>query len=131
MSKTFELMAHPESLVVHNTFQGDDPKVLFVCSAGILRSATAARIFADKWNTRSAGSSPIALIPVTKRLLNWADFVFFMKEENFIATSKQFDLDKFDCFQFILDIPDNFNHMQPELIQLLKEKVSLDSWRIK
>ena len=124
-------MAHPESLVVHNTFQGDDPKVLFVCSAGILRSATAARIFADKWNTRSAGSSPIALIPVTKRLLNWADFVFFMKEENFIATSKQFDLDEFDCFQFILDIPDNFNHMQPELIQLLKEKVSLDSWRIK
>ena len=35
---------------------------------------------------------------------------------------KQFDLDEFDCFQFILDIPDNFNHMQPVLIELLKEK---------
>ena len=41
-----------------NPYQGSDTKVLFVCSAGILRSATAARIYAKKYNTRAAGSAP-------------------------------------------------------------------------
>jgi rhodanese-related sulfurtransferase len=34
--------------VVKNPFQGTDKKVVFVCSMGILRSATAARIYGHK-----------------------------------------------------------------------------------
>ena len=42
--------------VVNNPYQGKDKKVLFVCSMGILRSATAARIYANRFNTRCAGT---------------------------------------------------------------------------
>ena len=48
----------------NNQFQGGDTRVLFVCSAGLLRSATAARIYAKKYNTRAAESAPYALIPL-------------------------------------------------------------------
>lgn len=106
-------------------FEGDDPKVLFVCSAGRLRIATAARIFADKFNTRCAGSSGrFALVPVTEHLLNWADVVVFMMPENMLEVTRRFDLDNFSCLTFVLGIPDEFAHMHPELIKMLKEKVN-------
>ena len=69
--------------VIDNPYQGEDKKVVFVCSAGILRSATAARIYAHKYNTRSAGSEDYALIPVTERLLAWANEVVFVNEYNY------------------------------------------------
>lgn len=56
----------------NNHYQGEDRRVLFVCSAGILRSATAARIYAHKYNTRCAGTRHYALIPLTAELLLWA-----------------------------------------------------------
>ena len=37
-----------------NPYQGNDKKVVFICSMGILRSATAARIYGRKYNTRTA-----------------------------------------------------------------------------
>lgn len=59
-----EKILRNESGVVHNPYQGKDKKVLFVCSAGILRSATAARIYGRKYNTRCAGTGlDYALIP--------------------------------------------------------------------
>lgn len=106
-------------------FEGSDPKVLFVCSAGRLRSATAARIFANVFNTRCAGSSSeFALVPVTEHLLNWADVVIFMMPENMMEVSRRFDLDDFKCLTFVWNIPDKFNHMHPELIERLKENVN-------
>ena len=67
--------------VIHNPFQGKDKKVVFVCSMGILRSATAARLYAHKYNTRSTGSWNDALIPLTATLLEWADEVVFVNRE--------------------------------------------------
>jgi predicted protein tyrosine phosphatase len=99
-----------------NVYQGRDKKVLFVCSAGILRSATAARIYANKYNTRAAGSHEYALIPVSGDLLLWADEVVFVNEENYRTVCLRFDLDTFDCKIRVLNIPDYYNHMQPELV---------------
>ena len=45
----------------NNPYQGTDKKLLFVCSAGLLRSATAANLFAKKgYNTRGCGSAEYA-----------------------------------------------------------------------
>ena len=105
-----------------NPYQGDDRKVLFVCSAGILRSATAARIYAKKHNTRCAGSHNYALIPVTSDLLLWANEVVFVNPENFEITNKHFKLDEFPCQVMVLEIPDQYEHMHPKLIEAFKEQ---------
>jgi len=103
-----------------NPYQGSDKKVLFVCSAGILRSATAARIYAKKYNTRAAGSASYALIPVSHELLLWADEVVFVNRENFLATKINYDLDEIKnrgTVITVLDIPDDYEHMDPDLIK--------------
>ena len=103
-----------------NPYQGKDKKVLFVCSAGILRSATAARIYAKKYNTRAAGSASYALIPVSHELLLWADEVVFVNRENFLATKINYDLDEIKnrgTIITVLDIPDDYEHMHPDLIK--------------
>jgi len=106
----------------NNWYQGTDKRVLFVCSAGILRSATAARIYAAKYNTRCAGSRYYALIPVSDELLLWADEVVFVNKENYQDVADKFDLDTFSCSVRILDIDDDFEHMNPILIQQLKDQ---------
>lgn len=106
-----------------NPYQGADKKVLFVCSAGILRSATAARIYAKKYNTRCAGSESFALIPVTADLLLWANEVVFVNEENHMSVSSKFDLDSFTKLKVkVLNIPDQYEHMHPELIKAFKKQ---------
>lgn len=99
-----------------NAYQGKDKRVLFVCSAGLLRSATAARIYARKYNTRAAGSEVYALIRVTEELLLWADEVVFVNEYNHYSVAKKFDLNTFDCKVKVLNIPDDYEHMDPRLI---------------
>jgi len=104
----------------NNPYQGKDKKVLFVCSAGILRSATAARIYAKKYNTRAAGSASYALIPVSHELLLWADEVVFVNRENFLDTKIKYDLDEIKNRGTVittLNIPDDHEHMDPELIK--------------
>lgn len=100
-----------------NVYQGRDKKVLFVCSAGILRSATGARLYAHKYNTRAAGSEDYALIPVSADLLLWADQIVFVNEYNYRGVCQRFDLDSFGLDVVTLDIPDDYNHMQPELVE--------------
>ncbi len=98
-----------------NPYQGFDKKVVFVCSAGILRSATAARIYAKKYNTRCAGSEDYALIPLSPDLIIWADQLVFVNEENYKTVCKKYDISEKDVK--VLAIPDNYPHMHPELIK--------------
>jgi predicted protein tyrosine phosphatase len=70
--------------VIFNAFQGKHKKVLTVCSAGCLRSPTAAHILSGhpwNFNTRCAGtSSEYAIVPVTEALIVWADVILVMDE---------------------------------------------------
>ena len=67
----------------HNKFQGNYKKVLCVCSAGLLRSPTAALVLSQEpfnYNTRAAGiTEEYALIPVDEVLLEWADEIVCME----------------------------------------------------
>lgn len=99
---------------VANPYQGDDKKVLFVCTMGILRSATGARIYANRYNTRSAGTDlEEALIPITQTLLDWADEVVFVNPKNYADLIGKFRLP--DDF-VVLNIPDDYMHMDPAII---------------
>ena len=109
--------------VVSNPYQGTDKKVLFVCSMGILRSATAARLYGQKYNTRAAGSWADALIPLSPTLLAWADEVVFVNPENYHNAIEYFGKDAIEeCDIRVLDIPDQYEHMHPKLIEAFKEQ---------
>lgn len=113
--------------VLNNPYQGKDKKVVFVCSMGILRSATGARLYAHKYNTRSAGTWDDALIPLSDSLMLWADEVVFVNKHNYDSVCQRLEDDpelgdrvykKFIC----LDIPDNHPHMDPELIKAFNDQ---------
>jgi len=112
--------------VLDNPYQGEHKKVLFVCSAGILRSATAARIYAGKYNTRSCGTYDIALIQISSNLVLWADEIVFVNQENYNMFKGMIDDDElFDRLSAkikVLNIPDKYPHMHPELIKAFEEQ---------
>lgn len=100
-------------------------RVLFVCRQNRKRSATAERLFCKRpdLDVRSAGTSPDALVRVNANMLEWADVIFVMDEDQRRWLESTFNghpsLTRVVC----LDIPDIFTFLQPELIQLLEERV--------
>ena len=108
-----------------NQFQGDYKRVLTVCSAGILRSATAAHVLCQRpfnFNTRNVGTAPYALIPLTDDLILWADEVVCMENEhkNYVM-GKMMDMDLYKPI-FVLDIEDIYEYRNPKLVKLIKER---------
>lgn len=101
-----------------NPYQGGYKKVLCVCSAGLLRSPTAAVVLANKFNcnTRAAGlSEEYALIPVDDVLLKWADEIVCMEkwQEAELKT-------RTDKPVLCLEIDDNFSYRDPKLMGLIE-----------
>lgn len=99
---------------VNNPFQGDAWKVLCICSAGLLRSPTAANALHKKfgYNTRACGSShTFALIPITEALIAWADELLFVNKENFdeLDSEEKELIEKFGKFTTVLNIPDDYD----------------------
>jgi predicted protein tyrosine phosphatase len=68
-------------------FQGSDLRVLCVCSAGLLRSPTMARVLTSRYsyvNPRAVGiSQEYALIPLDKVHLFWADLILCADSDHF------------------------------------------------
>lgn len=113
---------------VKNEFQGDAKKVLCVCSAGLLRSPTAAWILSNppfNFNTRAVGTSEeFALIPLDPIHLVWADEVVVMNVDQFsdvMDMAEEFGIQKHQKGIIMLDIPDNFSFREPELVQIMTE----------
>lgn len=108
---------------INNPFQGSDKKVVFVCTMGILRSATAARLYARKYNTRCTGTDPEALVPLSVNLIEWADELVFVNAENYAIYMAEKDLTVLTEPDIrVLDIPDNYEHMHPRLIEAFREQ---------
>jgi predicted protein tyrosine phosphatase len=118
--------------VIFNAFQGKHKKVLTVCSAGCLRSPTAAHILSSfpwNFNTRCAGTSEeYAIVPVTEALIVWADVILVMDEVqqlriNTMQNQLASEYEAFDYKQVInLDIPDNYEYRDPRLLKIMNEK---------
>ena len=101
-------------------------RVLFVCHLNRVRSATAERLFCKRTDldVRSAGTSSDAMVRVNARMLDWADLVLTMDEGQRQALEQMFPghptLSRLVCLQ----IPDEFTFLQPELVVLLRERVT-------
>jgi predicted protein tyrosine phosphatase len=115
---TQEMMRSRNAL---NRFQGDWPRVLCVCSAGLLRSPTLAWVLSNEpynCNTRAAGSHlEYALIPVDQVLLHWANAVVFVNSENHRRV-EQMKLAMPDTY--VLNVPDRFEFRNPELVAAIR-----------
>ena len=100
--------------------------VLFICSQNRFRSPTAEQVFST-WpgiETASAGLNFGADNPVTPELLEWADLIFVMERAHRNKLSATFKAHLRDQRVICLDIPDDFDFMDPALVQILKARVS-------
>jgi predicted protein tyrosine phosphatase len=101
-------------------------RVLFVCSRARLRSPTAERVYAD-WpgiETSSGGLSPDADCPLTAEDVAAADLIFVMEGVHRSKLSQRFRAQLGGKRVICLDIPDDYDYMAPDLIALLKARVS-------
>lgn len=114
------------STVINNPYQGNYPHILCVCSAGCLRSPTAAVVLAEapyNFNTRSAGLyDDISIVPVTETLLAWADEIVCMEEYHTVDLARRLQSFGLDKKIINLGIPDNYEYRNPELMQLIKTR---------
>ena len=111
----------------HNPFQGEDKRVVFVCSMGILRSATGARLYAHMFNTRTCGTWDDALIPLSKALIEWADELVFVNKENYLGALGKYKDDEYCTLSIydkaiVLNISDVYPHMAKELVEEFKQQ---------
>jgi predicted protein tyrosine phosphatase len=100
--------------------------VLFICSQNRLRSPTAEQVFAGYpgIETASAGLNHLADNPVTPELLAWADVIFVMERVHRNKLSAKFKPWLANKRVICLEIPDEYDFMDPILVSLLKTKVS-------
>lgn len=108
-----------------NAHQGTYKKVLCICSAGQLRSATTALVLSQEpfnYNTRAAGTHPeYALVLLDPVLASWADEFVCMGQEH-INVLKVY-LSKDDKRNIInLELPDDYDYRDPELIKLITKR---------
>lgn len=101
-------------------------KVLFVCMQNRLRSPTAENVFSvhPRLEVKSAGIDKESKVCVDGELLEWADIVFVMERRQRNIIHKKFK-DIYDRKRIIcLYIPDDYDYMDPVLIELLRESVT-------
>lgn len=113
-----------------NEAQGRYLRVLFICSAGLLRSPTAAKVAGEfNINARAAGSLPyLALIPVSANLVTWADKLVFMNQENFEQTLEIFKeqpdfIEAIKNKSMVWSIEDYYDYNDKMLQSVIREKI--------
>lgn len=90
------------------------------------RSPTAEALFSKskKYKVKSAGTHPLAINPVSQKMIDWADIVFVMNEredKHLTYLRNNFNLEKKAVYD--LDIPDIYRRGDPKLVKLIKEKL--------
>ncbi|HQI67118.1 MAG TPA: hypothetical protein PLJ54_12140 [Rhodoglobus sp.] len=98
--------------------------VLFVCARNRLRSPTAERIFADRAETDSAGLAPDADVRLSGDQIEWADLIVVMEKSQRAKLATKFGRQLSGRRVVCLDIPDRYEFMQPELIDLLEKRMA-------
>ena len=99
--------------------------VLFVCSANRLRSPTAEQVF-SAWpgvETDSAGISSGASVLLSSEQLDWAEIIFVMEKTHRAKLVRRFRSHLKGKRVVCLDIPDNYEFMDPALVRLLENRV--------
>jgi predicted protein tyrosine phosphatase len=101
-------------------------RALFICTQNRLRSPTAENVFATYpgVETDSAGLGNDANVALSPEQIEWASIIFVMEQTHRKKLAQKFrrylNGKKIIC----LGIPDDYEWMQPELVELLKKKVT-------
>ncbi len=99
--------------------------ILFICSRNQWRSPTGEQVWRNhpELSVRSAGTSPKAKKTVSVKDIQWADVIFVMEEKHKSRLKAQFTrlLDYKDIQ--LLDIPDEYQYMDEELVEIMKQSV--------
>lgn len=102
--------------------------ILFVCSRNKWRSLTAETIFKNNavHNIRSAGTENEARVKVNEKLIQWSELIFVMEKRHRERLYEKFGGLMRDKEIVVLNIPDEYKYMDPELIEMLR--VSVDPY---
>ncbi len=105
--------------------------LLFICSRNQWRSPTAEAIWRKHpdFNAKSAGTSPRAKKTVSPADIRWADLIFVMEQKHKNRLKAEFTRLLDHKPVHVLDIPDEYKYMDPELVRELESVVGayLDS----
>lgn len=101
-------------------------RILFICSQNRLRSPTAEQVFSrrDDIEVASAGTNHDAENPLSDELIEWADFVFVMERSHRNKVQKRHRRVLKDKRLIVLDIPDDYEFMDPALVSLLEKRMA-------
>lgn len=99
--------------------------ILFVCSQNRLRSPTAEQVFAEYPGiaVSSAGTNKDAENPLTTEFVAWADMIVVMERQHRTKLQRRFRAALRGQRVICLDIPDNYDFMDPELVRLLRVRM--------
>ncbi|MCE7993622.1 MAG: protein tyrosine phosphatase [Roseivirga sp.] len=99
--------------------------LLFICSRNKWRSRTAEIIFKNRhgFQVRSAGTAASARIKVTEKMLNWAEIIFVMEKNHKQRLLERYPQQSAEADIIVLEIPDDYQYMDPELIDILETSV--------
>jgi predicted protein tyrosine phosphatase len=100
-------------------------KLLFVCSQNKLRSLTAEKLFegSPHYQVRSVGTQPDARVVVTEGHLGWADIIFCMEKSHVNRLHRKFKETLRGKRVICLHIPDEFEFMDPFLVDEFRAKL--------
>jgi predicted protein tyrosine phosphatase len=99
-------------------------RALFICSQNRLRSPTAEQVFSSWPNveTDSAGLGTDANVPLSTEQIEWANIIFVMEQVHRKKMNAKFKAHLNGKRIICLNIPDDYDYMQPELIAVLLAK---------
>ncbi|WP_226610951.1 low molecular weight protein tyrosine phosphatase family protein [Marinobacter nauticus] len=100
-------------------------RILFVCSQNKLRSPTAEAVFSDEPNVevRSAGLNNDAEVPLGAEDIEWAEVIFVMENAHKRKLRTRFREHLKNQKLICLDIPDNYEYMAPELVEIFRSRI--------
>ena len=104
--------------------------VLFVCSKNQWRSPTGEAVFRKTPGlaVRSAGTSRSAKRTITVADIRWADVILVMEDKHRARLRAQFRDEVRYKDVHVLDIPDEYSFMDPELVEIIREKAEPLIW---
>jgi protein-tyrosine phosphatase len=103
----------------------EKPHILVVCGRNKRRSRTAEYLFKNdsRFNIRSVGLSPKSERQIKIKDLEWSDLVMVMEDNqrNYISGKfRELDLPSIE----VLHIEDEYEYLNPELIELLTDRIN-------
>jgi predicted protein tyrosine phosphatase len=98
--------------------------ILFLCSQNKLRSPTAEAVFAGhpSVDVDSAGLNNDAEVPLSEEQVEWADLILVMETTHRNRLNRKFGKSLVGKRVVVLNIPDDYDYMDPVLIKLLKQR---------